>query len=320
MGSSHSQSKQKDHQQVKPFCSGPKSFGRVLDAKGIEYVQVSLGEVKEKETNSQKEIGIVTWWKHLISRLTRSGNIRAPNGSLTPETQHLDSILTSSTCDSDGDISVPSMISHQHCNANKYLGARRNLNEQVPNNIESYVLVRNYPSNNASHTALVPPNGEPLTNNEFSTSLGHRPHSPALHYVNTNYNPYFTARITNNPEIEEVSIAQAEAMYTKATWRMYERITSFRMASALSNQRFCLPDVQPRSEVDISLPPSEERGPCFQKPLRHDQHEHLEYYDTQITSTGTYLQHPEEGAHDGKISGSGLNVDSHHICFEMDQD
>lgn len=303
---------------MKRFCSGSKASGRVLDAKGLKYVQVSLGEVNEKKTNSQKETGIVSWWKHLISRLTRSGNIRTLDGSLTPETQHLDSILTSNTCDSDGDVSVSSVISHQH--ANKYLTARLKLNQQRSNTFESFVLVSNDSGSNSSHIGLNISSGDQPTENDTGASSRHRSRSPALPCVKTNQNPSFATRGMNNPEVEEVCIAQAEVMYTKATWRMYERITSYRTATAITNQRFSLPAVQPRTDVDTALPLIEGRDPCFRRPMPYQQHTHLEYYDTQPTDTEPSLQHSEEEAQYDNISGPGLSVDSHHVCFEMDQD
>jgi len=319
MGSSHSQSKLKEHRKVKPFCDGSNSFRRVSDGKGIEYLQASLGEVHKKETNSQKETGIVSWWKHLISRLTRSGNTRTLDGSLTPETHRLDSILTNIACDSDGETSLPSMIPHQRCSVNKYNAAQRKPDQQGTNNCESYVLIANDSPNNSSNIGLNIRNGRPPTDNDNGVSSRHRSRSPTPPYVKTSHKPSFTDR-GNDTELEEVCIAQAEVMYTKATWRMYERITSFRTATAVSNQRFCVPAVQPRSDVNTALPPTEERGLCFQRLQPYHQHAHLEHYDTQITDSETLTQHLEEAARDDQISRSGLSVDSHHICFEMDQD
>jgi len=297
MGSSHSHS----HRQVEPFINGANSFGHELDKKGIEYVQASLGI-----THGEKA-GILSWWKHFFSRLTRSGKVHTHDETLTPEIQHLNSILTNDTFDSDCDTSL-SFI-NQYSAENEYLSARDTPSQEGPKSYEAYILV----ANDSSHIdRMNSPNDRHPTKTENGVSSSQRSRSPALPYVKMKRRCLLTSSTASDPELEEISIAHAEVMYTRATWRMYERITSSRTKATVVNQRFCLPTALPMDS-------REGKNQRFQK-LPHRKHDH---YGRGTIDTETSLRHVnfiEDEAQDDQILGSSLSVDRHHTCFEMDHD
>jgi len=280
MGSSHSHS----HQQIKPVIVGSDSFGRELNIKNIEYVQASL------EITHGTKTGILTWWKHLLSRLTQLESMHSNDGTLTPEIQRLNSLLTNDTFDSDCD--TPLSFMNQYSSENGHLSAQGKARREESKSNETYVLV----ANNSSRTdRIIDSNGRRPTRNEHGTSSSKRSQSPA---VNMKRKGLLTSNGVPDPELEEISIAHAEIVYSRATWRMYERITSSRTASAVAHQRFCLPAALPLTCGD-----TDERYQCSQK---------LPHYRSMI-DTGTSMLHDQ-------ILGSNMSVDRHHTCFEMDHD
>lgn len=280
MGSSYSHS----HQQVKPVIVGSDSFGRELDNKNIENVKASL------EITHGTKTGIFTWWKHLLSRLTPLARMHSNDGTLTPKIQRLDSILTNETFDSDNDTPFSSM--NHHSSENDHLSAQGKHRKEGSKSNETWVLVAN---NSSPIDRIIASNGRRPTKNEHGTSSSKRSQSPA---VNMKRKGLLTSDGVPDPKLEEISIARAELVYSRATWRMYERITSSRTAAAVAHQRFCLPAVLPLTCGD-----TEERYQCSQKLSHHKS----------ITDTGTSMLHDQ-------ILGCDMSVDRHHICFEMDYD
>lgn len=85
-----------------------------------------------------------------------------------------------------------------------------------------------------------------------------RSRSPALPCTRPNKKQsIYASNDVLDPKDEEITIANAEIMYAKATWRMYERITNARKAQLMARQhgiqRFHIPSV-PVSNVNTSYP------------------------------------------------------------------
>jgi len=315
MGSSHSQPKLKVRQ-VKPFQNGRKSCRRVerrvLDNKDIQYVHESFAG------SHGKDVSILSWWNHLFARLTQPGSIQLYDGTSTPETQNLDSSPENCTYDEDSNSTPSFMINNQQRNAVcGYLAAQCKPDQHGLTNFDSHVSGDSDLRNDSSYADQI--NGahyQQYTEIDNDESSSKSPYSSVLPHVKPEQKCISTCTCIRNPEPEEISKAQAEVMYSEATWRMYKRITSSRTATAIANQRFSIPNAVPRSDGDSECSPEYDRGSLFQKLPQSD----LRHYDAKITDAGTSLTCSKEERQNDQICCSSLSVDRHHICFEMDQD
>lgn len=315
MGSSHSQPKLKANRQVKPFQNGRKSCRRVqrrvLDNKGIQYVHESFAG------SHGRDVSILSWWKHLFARLTQPGSIQLYDGTSTPETQNLDSSPENCTYGEDFNSTPSFMINNQQRNAVcGYFSARCKPDQHGLTNFDSHVSRDSDLRNDSSYGDQI--NGahyQQYTEIDNNTSSSESLYSSARPHIKPEQKCISTSTCIRDPEPEEISIAQAEVMYSEATWRMYKRITRSRTATAIANQRFCIPNAVPRSDGDGECSPKNNRGSLFQK---LPQYHHADY-DAKITDGGSCTCSKEELQND-LICCSDLSVDRHHICFEMDQD
>jgi len=279
MGLSHSSPHyQAKYQPVKFFHDGSHSTARISDDDSIECLQLSLYD----PDRDVKEKGILPWWKNLLSRLSRSRNRPA----------EINEENSTNSLDSDADTVLSLTPPPQYFTNNDYVHAQTKSIRLGLEKCECYTQGANDWVISSSH--MHGATGQIQTETENSTLKTNSP-SPARPYVEDQQECIFVSDRISHPEPEVISIAEAEVMYTKATWRMYERITSSRTAKAIANEQFNIQNEPPPSDGDIAFPPI--RGKC---------------------SCGYMVS--EEILKDDQLTALGSSIDRHHICFEMDQD
>lgn len=276
MGLSHSNPHHRaKYQPVKIFHDGSNSTAHVSDDDSIECLQLSLYD----PDRDVKEKGVLPWWKNLLSRLSRSRN--SPT-----------EINEENSLNSDADTALSLTPPPLYFTNNDYVHAQTKSIRLGLEKCECYTQGASDWGDSSSH--MHGANGPIQTENENSTLIRNSP-SPARPYVEAKQECIFVSDGISHPEPEVISIAEAEVMYTKATWRMYERITSSRTAAAITNEQFSIQNSLPPSDGDIAFPPV--GGKC---------------------SCGYMVS--EEILQDDQSTALSSSIDRHQICFEMDQD
>lgn len=283
MGLSHSKRHKAKHEHVKIYHDNTNCTAHVSDDDSIEYQQLTLYDSDNRHATDKSGL---PWWRNLLSRLTRSRNMSTPEIN-TPHDSH-----ETNSFDSDADTALSSTPPPQYFTSNDYVQVPTESIRVGCEKCESFVIDAEEWGNSSSYEPEV--NGLNQTENEDS-ALTRKSRSPARPYIQTKQECVFASDGINHPEPEEVSIAEAEFMYTKATWRMYERITSSRTAAAVANERFRMPNVLPPSNGNVAYSPTREK--CQRGCMAI-----------------------EEMCQEDQTSGLGSSVDRHDICFEMDQD
>jgi len=269
----------------KTVHNSPTSTAHFSDEDSIEYPQL----LPHGSDRRLKEKDVLPWWKSALSRLSPSRNRRISYINSKVKT----TTYQRNTYDSDADTTLSLTPPPQHFTDDKYFRAQTESIRVGLENCDSYTLGLNEWGNSSSHVLEV---NVPKQTESEDCILAKQSLSSARLCKQTKHKCILASDGINHPEPEAVSIAKAEIMYTKATWRMYERITSSRNDVAVTNEKFSIPNVILLSKNDVASSPTGQMN---------------KWGDT--TSC-------DEGLHDDEITELSSSVDRHHACFEMDQD
>lgn len=132
---------------------------------------------------------------------------------------------------------------HAHVNAHVHQ-TNTNIHRNSPIPLDPTATTTNPTPITSNNSTPQPPQaqsqaGQVQGTNQTQTPLRHRSRSPALPLTRPKSNLHlaYASNDILDPKEEELTIANAEIMYAKATWRMYERITNARKQQLMERRR-----------------------------------------------------------------------------------